>query len=326
MSEPCVKFWTDTIGMKIAMPAKKFKSALIERDVPGKEADEIMDFLNGDGYVADAVMSFEEGFKRLVGKSSDVIEAIRKMKKTYDTQHFVFHQKRAILIGNKCYDHEKSGQKDLPSAHDDVDAMKDFLIKHCNFDRKDVDTLYDKDHETVKKSFLELRDKWAKKLTSGDRPEKGLLFVYYSGHGQIANNVTNVICPDGTLFPLPLAIFCPNKNSYKDFGIGITVVPNTMAVVFLDCCRLLPKNDGEEALSKGEYYIYYAVEPGKAASTSSGEGAISEFTKKVLHLFENQLQDRQKIVVPDDLLSDLTQMEQGGTTKVDIAAKPVKLH
>jgi len=308
------------------MPAKKFKSALIEKDVPGREVEEILDFLNSDGYLTDGVISFDEGFKRLVGKSSDVIESIRKMKKIYDTQHFVFHQKRAILIGNKCYDHEKSGQKDLPSAHDDVDAMKDFLTKHCNFDRKDVDTLYDKDHETVKKSFLELRDKWAKKLTSGENPEKGLLFVYYSGHGQISNNVTNIICPDGQLFPLPLAIFCPNKNCYKDFGIGITVVPNTMVVVFMNCCRLLPKNDGEEALSKGEYYIYYAVEPGKAASTSSGKDAISEFTKKVLQLFENQIKDRQKIIVPDDLLSSLTQMEQGGTTKVDIAAKIVKLH
>jgi len=308
------------------MPAKKFKSALIEKDIPGREVDDILDFLIGGEYLVDGFVSFEEGYKRLVGKSSDPIESIRKMKKTYDTQHFSYHQKRAILIGNKCYDHEKSGQKDLPSAHDDVDAMKDFLIQHCNFEKKDVDTLYDKDHEELKRKLLEIRDKWAKKLTSGDRPEKGLLLVYYSGHGQIANNVTNIICPDGQLFPLPLAIFCPNKNSFKDFGIGITVVPNTMAVVFMDCCRLLPKNDGEDALSKGEYYIYYAVEPGKAASTSSGEGAISEFTKKVLNLFGNQLKERQKITIPDDLLGDLTQMEQGGTTKVDIAAKSVKLH
>jgi len=248
------------------------------------------------------------------------------MKKTYETQHFVFHQKKAILIGNRSYNHEKSGQKDLPSAHDDVDAMKDFLLKRCNFDRKDVDTFYDKGHETLKKAFLELRDNWARNLTSGDRAEKGLLFVYYSGHGQISNNVTNIICPDGELFPLPLAIYCPNKNNYKDFGIGITVLANTMAVVFMDCCRLLPKNDGEDALSKGEYYMYYAVEPGKAASTTSGEGAISEYTKKVLRVFEQQLLERQKIIVPDDLLSELTQMEQGGSTKVDLAAKPVKLH
>jgi len=186
--------------------------------------------------------------------------------------------------------------------------------------------MYDKEHEEVNKKLLEIRDKWAKKFTSGDHPEKGLLFVYYSGHGQIANNITNIICPDGQLFPLPLAIFCPNKNSFNDFGIGITVVPNTMAVVFMDCCRLLPKNEGEEALSKGEYYIYYAVEPGKAASTTSGDGAISEFTKKVLHLFENQMSDRQKIIIPDDLLSELTQMEQGGSMKVDLAAKPVKHH
>jgi len=308
------------------MKATKFQTSLVEKGVTGKESDEILDFLNGDGYIVEGAISFEEGYKKLVGKSTDPIEAIRRMKKTYDNQHFVFHKKRAILIGNKCYDHEKSGQKDLPSAHDDVDAMRDFLIKHCNFDKKDVDTLYDKDHEEVKKKLIDTRDNWAKKLVSGDRPEKGLLFVYYSGHGQITNNVTNIICPDGQLFPLPMAIFCPNKNSFKDFGIGITVVPNTMVVLFMDCCRLLPKNDGEEPLSKGEYYIYYAVGPGKAASTSSGEGAISEFTKKVLYLFENQLQERQKIIIPDDLLSELTQMEQGGTTKVDIAAKPVKLH
>jgi len=43
-------------------------------------------------------------------------------------------------------------------------------------------------------------------------------------------------------------------------------------------------------------------------------------------LFENQLKVRQKIIVPDDLLSDLTQMDQGGKSKVDIAAKALKPH
>jgi len=301
------------------MPAKKFKSSLIEKDVPGKEADEILAFLHSDGYITNNVITFEDGFKRLVGKSSDPIESIRRMKKTYDSQHFVFDYKKAILIGNKSYDHEKSGQPDLPSAHNDVDKMKEFLIQHCNFDKKDVEVLYDKECDDLTKSFISARDKWSKQLKSSTHPEKELLFVYYSGHGQIANNVTNIICPDGKLFPIPQTICCPNKNVFKEFGAGFTVLPNTMAIVFMDCCRLLPKNEGEEEFLKGEYYIYYAVEPGK-----SREGESSGFTEKVLNLFENQLKVRQKIIIPDDLLGELTEMDQGGKTKVDISAKPAK--
>jgi len=163
-----------------------------------------------------------------------------------------------------------------------------------------------------------------KKLTSGDKVEKGLLVIYYSGHGQIANNVTNIICEDGQLFPLPLAVYCPNKNSFKEFGIGITTLPNTMVLVFMDCCRLLPKGGEDDNLTTGEFYIYYAVKPGTAASTSSGEGAISEWTKKVLSLFAKQLGETGKILIPDNL--DLDNMDKGGSLKIDLAGKPVKIH
>jgi len=323
----CVSFWTDTVGEKLSMPSRTFSSALYKKkEIPGYEMDQILHFLESDGYVTvDGNIMFGADYYKLVGTSSDPVEAIRKMKKQYDSENFVFHQKRAILIGNKKYDPE-SGQKELPTAHKDVDTMLDILTNKCNFEREDIETLFDRDWDELNRVLKNTRDNWAKKLVRSDpdHPEKGLLFVYYSGHGQIANNVTNIICRDGRLFPLPLAVSCPNKNNFKEFGTGITVEPNTMAVVFMECCRLLQKGGSDDEPLKGEYYIYYAVDAGKAASTSSDQGDNSEFTKKISRVFETKLKDRKKVLVPTEVQSEFEYMDKGGIHKVDLAAKPTK--
>jgi len=226
------------------------------------------------------------------------------------------------LIGNKTYLPE-SNMKNLDSADEDVASMYDFLTRKCNFDRKDVEQHFDESEETLKKVFTDAREKWARPLTSGEKMQKGLLFIYYSGHGMIANNVTNIICQDGKYFPLPLVVNCVNKKN-SAFGMGIAALPNVMCIVVMDCCRLLPKGgeDDEEPVG-GQYYMYYAVQPGAAASTNSNPGAISKFTKEVLEISQKALEESQKLEFPD-ALDNLKYSEKGSSMKVNIAGKAKK--
>jgi len=153
--------------------------------------------------------------------------------------------------------------------------------------------------------------------------QTGLLFIYYSGHGMLGNHVTNIICPDGALFPLPLVLHCANRKNSK-YGIGVATLPNVMAVCFMDCCRVTPKGgDEEKELINGQYYIYYAVQPGVAASTDSTPGAISVFTKQFLAMFDKELQEKGMINIPE-AVDGLKYTEKGGSLKVDIAVKPIK--
>jgi len=233
--------------------------------------------------------------------------------------------KTAILIGHKKY-LPSSNMKDLSSAHDDVAAMYDYLVKKCNFDRADVHQYFDQSEPELKKIFAETRDKWAKGLTNGDKMQMGLLVIYYSGHGMLGNHVTNIICPDGTLFPLPLVLHCANKNNSKGYGVGIATFPNVMALAFMDCCRVTPKGgDDEKELVNGQYYIYYAVQPGVAASTDSTPGALSSFTKKFLGAFDTALEEKGMIQIPESL-DDIKDSEKGSSLKVDISIKCILNH
>jgi len=280
-----------------------------------------MDWLQVSGMIKGDIIEFSD-YAHLVGGAGNAVDAIRKAKKIYDDAHFVPTVKRAILIGHKKY-LPSSNMKDLSSAHDDVKAVYDFLHQKCNFDLADIKQYYDTSEEELKQVFADVREKWAKKLTSGDKMQKGLLFIYYSGHGILGNHVTNIICPDGKTFPLPLVLHCANKNNSLGYGIGIATIPNVMALAFMDCCRVTPKGGNEEEeLINGQYYIYYAVQPGVAASTDSTPGAVSAFTKKFLATFNTELEEKGMIQLPE-ALDEHKYIEKGGSLKVDIAIKPI---
>jgi len=320
-SEDASNFWTDAArGKKLEMTSKQFMSRLIIKEVPGKEVDELMEFMEISGHVKDNKITLQD-YLTLCGNLATV-EAVRRSRKLFDQLHFVPAVKKAILIGNKSYLPE-SNMKDLASADNDVGAMYDYLMKKCNFERKDIEQHFDADEATLKKVFADARDKWAKPLTSGEKMQKGLLVVYYSGHGMLGNNVTNIICPDGKLFPLPLVIHCANKKN-SAYGVGISTLPNVMCIVIMDCCRVAPKGgvDEEEPID-GQYYIYYAVQPGVAASTDSSPGAISTFTREVLDIFDKEFTTVQKIQFPD-ALDKLRYSEKGSSMRVDLTFKPKK--
>jgi len=149
--------------------------------------------------------------------------------------------------------------------------------------------------------------------------KKGLLVVYYSGHGMINDGVTSIVCGDGQFFPLPTVINCANKKA--PFGIGLSVYSNLMVVVFMDCCRVIPKAISEPEPVSGQYFIYYAVDVGTPASSGSKDpGSLSVFSKGLLDLFTKSLQEHKKIEIPG-ALSSLKFSDRGATMSVDIAHK-----
>jgi len=205
--------------------------------------------------------------------------------------------------------------------------MEAFLTEQANFDDANVEKLVDKEDSVLKEKFDELR-KWAKSLTydlekNEERNpadlKKGLLVIYYSGHGMIMDGITNIVTPSGAYFPLPLLIHCANKKA--PCGIGLSVYSNVMVVVFMDCCRVLPKAASDPEPVSGQYIIYYAVEVGTPASAGSKEpGSTSAFTKGLLDIFAKELAETQKIEIPAALCT-LKYSERGATMSCDITFK-----
>jgi len=288
---------------------------LAELEIPGKEQDEICDWLDASDVFLDGKLDLQE-FAVLVGGAGDVLESLRKKRKQFNDTHFVPNEKRAIFIGNKEYE-PSSNQKNLDSAEEDAVETHDFMVKKCNFERKNVKIMHNANKEELTEEFKKTRE-WANKLTSGEKMQKGLLFVYYSGHGMIKDSVTSIICPDGQLFPLPLVINCANKKN-SAFGLGIANNPNIVVICVMDCCRILAKGgEDEEELTKGEYHIFYAVQPGTAASGSSS--GMSKFTKDVLEELGSKLEKEKKLDFPE-CMDKFTYCEKGGVLHVNIAAK-----
>jgi len=236
-------------------------------------------------------------------------------------------KKRAILIGNKTYKASAHGLSNLDSVGTDIKKMEAFLTEQANFEDANLERFIDKDVDTLKARFEDLR-KWAKGLTHNldaneekkpSEMKKGLLFIYYSGHGMIMDGVTNVVCGDGSFFPLPALIHCANRKS--PHGLGLSVYPNLMVVVFMDCCRVFPKAAADPEPVGGQYYIYYAVAVGTPASAGSKDpGSMSLFSKGLLDLFTKDLQEHKKIEIPKSL-NMLKYSERGATMSVDIAHK-----
>jgi len=133
----------------------------------------------------------------------------------------------------------------------------------------------------------------------------------------IMDGVTNVVCGDGQFFPLPAIIHCSNRKA--PCGLGLSVYANVMVVVFMDCCRVFPKAAADPEPVGGQYYIYYAVEVGTPASAGSKDpGSMSLFSKRLLDLFMNALQDTKKIEIPS-ALGTLKYSERGATMSINIA-------
>jgi len=260
----------------------------------------------------------------------DLLSGIKEAKAKFDSEHFVPDEKRAILIGNKTYKSSPLNLPNLDSVSTDLKKMEAFLTEQANFDDANVERLIDKDENALKHTFEELR-KWAKSMTHDletneekkpSEMKKGLLFIYYSGHGMIADGVTSIVTPNGSFFPLPVLVHCANGKSRH--GIGLSVYPNVMVVVFMDCCRVFPKGAHDPEPVSGQYYIYFAVEVGTpAASGSKSAGTMSVFTKELLDLFGKALTETKKVEIPSALRS-LKFSEKGATMSCDIAYKKKK--
>jgi len=94
----------------------------------------------------------------------ELLDGLKLSKMRYDMEHFVPDEKRAILIGNKTYKASAHGLSNLDSVASDVKKMEAFLTEQANFEDANVERFLDKDIDTIKAKFDDLR-KWAKGLT-----------------------------------------------------------------------------------------------------------------------------------------------------------------
>jgi len=298
----------------------QFQSGFV--NLAKKHFNSYMTYIDSMDIFGDGKMTLLEYIQLCAGK--DLMEGLKIGKDKYEKEHFVPHIKKALLIGNKNYKANAHGLSNLASVATDIKLMEKFLVEKCHFDDTEVDKMWDVNIDQLKTKFSELRT-WAKSLCYDmDKNEerkpseckKGLLFIHYSGHGMIMDGVTNVVTPDGALYPLPEVINSVNKKTA--FGIGLSVYPNLMSVVFMDCCRVNAKAVSEPEPVGGQYYIYYAVPKGTPASAGTTDTSV--FTGRLLTLFGDSLTKTKKIVIPNDLVS-LEFSDRGATMTCDLAQK-----
>jgi len=269
--------------------------------------------------------------------SFTVVDVLQDKIKTYLDDRFLPTKKKAILIGNTDYKRRGTeGFDPLGSPEKDVLHVEEFLSKYCHFEPTSIDRRFNPSREDMVTMFQKARE-WARDLTmkDPDNPERGLVFIYYSGHGIIdKKGHTCIVCTDERPFSAVLAATCKDKNAYvleeepkKTFGMGITAMPNVMVVMILDCCRVETKGLSSLEPIEGQFQVYYATGKGGAASAGQKDAA-SVFTTRLLDELRKQLDAQtdevKKLYFPDDVKGAINERELGNKMKCDLAYVPEK--
>lgn len=144
-----------------------------------------------------------------------------------------FGEKKALLIGINDYPYAPSQYK-LYGCVNDVNIMKDILIKRYNFSDKDIKILLNKD-ATRQNIINHINDWLIKESKKGD-----LVILYYSGHGtQVMPDYNNdeidgkdeVICPYDIVPNIGANIIIDDE-----MGVLLRKLEGREVVVIFDCC------------------------------------------------------------------------------------------
>jgi len=137
-----------------------------------------------------------------------------KSKLTW-TIAFFLRKKKAILVGNTAYKRRGTeGFDPLGSPEKDVLQVESFLTNYCKFEPTAIDRRFNPSRDDLVTVFQQARE-WARDLTmkDPDHPERGLVFIYYSGHGIIdKKGHTCIVCTDERPFSAVLAATCKDKK------------------------------------------------------------------------------------------------------------------
>jgi len=280
---------------------KDFKRKLVSEIPDHNELTKLMQFLENDLYLFDTEKIPIYKYLELSGNDT-FIDGVKKQKFIFDRTVFVPTEKKAFIIYNPKSDTTKYAS--LPNSVEDFRVVNEFLDKsNFSVDTTDRVILKNAPIDKVQKMFAKV-NKWADELEM--RKEKGLLFVYYSGHGESDGKSTFIVDPAGNVLDF---------TSMIGGSTGIGLHTNIFVVAILDCCRVRQKARSDFLPTVGQYYIYYAVEHGSAAISRSDVGP-SEFTNDVMKL----LNSTPKPIIPD-LFSSLPFMDKGGSMCVNLAYK-----
>jgi len=172
------------------------------------------------------------------------------------------------VIGNSTY------QVVLPSLDTpvaDAMAIQNYLIAEAGFNHQDVILLVNKSASEVTQHLDAF--KTLVRTMAAIRSCRGLVFIYYSGHGCYKGPHLLGYASDGSVFHL------------EESTRWISTRPNHFAVAFFDCCRepihpsldITGKGAGEletkQADDKvlGQLHLIFAVPPGKKSCNYPGK-------------------------------------------------------
>jgi len=194
------------------------------------------------------------------------------------TRLFVPNMKHALIITMSDY---VGNFAPLPTSQNDGKEIMSFLQGN-GFTTEWIHN--SEDGKKIEDQFEQLISK-ARQL--GNSNQRGLFFVYYSGHGSIIDGLT--VGHTTHNFDVPL-----EARVRK-----LTIYANSYVVAFFDCCRevtgtpISTKGGPIEAVAQklaGQLCIVHAVAPTKKAVTVRSQTGVSEVTQSFLSVLRQAKQ------------------------------------
>jgi tetratricopeptide (TPR) repeat protein len=136
--------------------------------------------------------------------------------------------KWAVVIGVSDYDKTTTGYDPLPAASKDAQKVYDYLTKESGFDKDHVRLLKDKDATAEN-----IRDAFKRFLYNNANNPNDIVFVYYSGHGDLFDSREAYIVPYGaqrnrlTSQAIPL----------EEIDSAVKKLDSTKIAMFIDSCH-----------------------------------------------------------------------------------------
>jgi DivIVA domain-containing protein len=231
---------------------------------------------------------------------------------------------RALLIGTAAYDHLDG----VPAARNNVDGMRDFLLRRTGLHGSNCTTLTDpRDLSAVGRA-----------VEDAAREAQDLLLVYYSGHGLVdSDGLLHLALPQTSQELLPWSGI-PFAFLHK----AIQTAPASTKVIILDSCF---SGIATEVLTGGEAGIlgqlrisgHFTLTSSPANSPSYAfEGRhFTAFTELLLGVFREGIADAGDLLTLNDVYRellrrarelDLPQPQKCGTHTADMLALAANPH
>jgi len=161
----------------------------------------------------------------------------------------------------------------LPCTMNDGSKVVNFLINHCNFKPKNIESIQNITKEKVVEAFGRLFAT-ARNLTKGEL-KSALFFIYYSGHGAIEYVHTMGVDVTGEFFKLEETVRQLAHNA------------NTYVISLFDCCReFIPKSYEKKEPILGQLAIIFATTPKGQAQAALDQNGLSPVTEHFLNHME----------------------------------------